>query len=189
VTLPAGLTATSIDPTAAAGDRAASGLVAIDVHVQPQEHENWCWAAVASTISKLLSHNSPWSQCAVACAVFPGAQCCESGGSADCNKHCDLDAALAKTGNLKGAPVNDEVEPAELVASLKDGRPVCIRIEWDSGNGHFVLIRAASDEGSGAGHVIISDPIYKESYHDIADLNGNYLNNDGRWTNTYFVGA
>jgi hypothetical protein len=36
---------------------------------------------------------------------------------------------------------------------------------------------------------MISDPIYKESYHDIGDLNGNYLNGDGRWTDTYYTHA
>jgi hypothetical protein len=185
--LPAGLQAIPLDATADAATLEAAGMIALDIHVQHQEQGNWCWAAVASSVAKFLSGYSPWSQCAVASAIFPGGKCCENGSSSACDKPCELDIALEKTGNLKSPVVNDQVEPADLVSSLKDGKPVCIRIAWATDKGHFAVIRAASDDGSGAGHVVISDPIFKESYHDISDLNGNYLNGDGRWTDTYYT--
>jgi hypothetical protein len=187
--LPAGLLSTPLDSPTDGAAAAPTGMVALDVHVQHQAQDNWCWAAVASTVSTFLAKSSPWSQCAIASAMFPGAQCCEEGSSSACNQRCDLDDALEKTANLKSPAVNDQVEIADLISELKAGRPVCIRIEWDSGSGHFAMIRGASTDGSGAGHVMISDPIYKESYHDIGDLNGNYLNGDGRWTDTYYTRA
>ncbi|MFL9910432.1 papain-like cysteine protease family protein [Paraburkholderia sp. RL17-337-BIB-A] len=159
----------------------------LNIRVQHQKQTYWCWAAVASTVSYFYAIGSPWSQCALASEAFPTGNCCENGSLKSCNDTFDLDKAFAFTGNLDGSPVNDQVQVADLINAIGIGAPVCIRIEWDNGQGHFVIVRNAMDYGAG-GSVAISDPLYGESVHSIADLNGNYLNgNDGRWTDTYYT--
>jgi hypothetical protein len=140
---------------------------------------------VASTVSKFYDHSSSWTQCAIACSALGNAECCRAPTSDACDVPCDLDKALKVTGNLEGQEINDQLAPADLVAEMVKRAPVVMRIEWDSGRGHFAIIRGARDDGGGTGTVAISDPLYGESIHAVKDLNGNYLNGDGQWTDTY----
>ena len=181
----AGLSSFPLD--VAAGEALAPDSMAeLDVHVQHQDQDEWCWAAVSSTVSKAFDSNSSWSQCAVASHAFPKGNCCENGASDACDQTWNLDKALTITGNLKRYAKDEQASMATLVQELKVGAPVGIRIQWGSGKGHFVLVRGA-DGASGLGTVAISDPVYGESVHALQDLNGNYLNGDGVWTDTYYT--
>lgn len=162
-------------------------MVELDVHVQHQEQDEWCWAAVSSTVSKFFDANSSWSQCAIASHAFPDGNCCENGASGTCDQVWDLDKALGSTRNLKKYVEDQQVPVADLIDQLKQSAPVGIRIQWSNGKAHFVIIRGATQEGSGFGRVAISDPIYYDSVHTVEDLDGNYLNGNGVWTDTYYT--
>ena len=120
---------------------------------------------------------------------FPDGKCCEDGGSDACNRTWDLDKALETTGNLRRYAEDEQASVAALVEEMKQRAPVGIRIQWTSGKGHFVIIRGATEEGPGLGTVAVSDPVYKDSVHAVEDLNGNYLNGSGVWTDTFYTKA
>jgi hypothetical protein len=183
----AGLEAYAIEPADAETTTVVPPMSEIKgLKVQSQHPQNeWCWAAVASTVSMFYSSTSTWTQCAIACKALGNGTCCKTPLSSDCDVPWDLDKALEITGNLSGPAVNDQMTPADLVAEMTKQAPVGIRFDWDGGRGHFVLIYAARDDGGGTGTVAITDPLYGDSVHAISDLNGNYLNGKGQWTDTY----
>jgi hypothetical protein len=185
----AGLDSFSLDIPVETAVPAPASMVQLDMHVEHQAQDEWCWAAVTSAVSKFSDSNSAWSQCAVASRAFPDGKCCEDGSSDACDRTWDLDKALEITGNLKRYAKDEQAAVATLVEQMKLGAPVGIRIQWTSGKGHFVIIRGATEEGPGLGTVAISDPVYEDSVHVVEDLNGNYLNGDGVWTDTYYTKA
>src|SRR5688572_7905789 len=65
--------------------------------VEPQMQTQWCWAAVASSISKFYDSASAWTQCSVANAQLAKNVCCDpQAAQGECNKQSRLDQALEK---------------------------------------------------------------------------------------------
>ncbi len=109
--------------------------------IQQQLQDQWCWAAVAVSVSRFYDPNrSPWSQCSLAQEVLQISGCCPK--NAACNKPAALDAALSSTQNLN-APVSGTIPVDQIVQELQAGRPVAAGVDFD-GTDHFVVISAAS---------------------------------------------
>lgn len=111
--------------------------------VQTQLLANWCWAAVASSVSVNYNRNSRWSQADIAAALI--APACRyvphgTGYPPHCDSPMDLRLALRKTGNF--APGADRpLSLPEIISQINAGWPVCCQIKWEDRQGsHFVVI-------------------------------------------------
>jgi hypothetical protein len=149
--------------------------------MQAQQQTQWCWAAVSVSIAAYYDPGTSWTQCQMAGAELNQATCCENGSSSECNQPWYLDKALERAGALASmnAPPSSGVgeEPDEIQA----GRPVCVRIGWSGGGGHFVVIEGYRYDLE---QVAIDDP-----WHGASDVPVNTFRTayqgSGSWTHTY----
>jgi papain like cysteine protease AvrRpt2 len=177
-------------PLAAPADRdlgeapraALPSWVRLNFAVQHQLQDQWCWAAVSTSIAVHYG-SSRWTQCSVVNSELGQSTCCEDGSAGACNQPWYLDRALKRVGALgkveKGKPKNLDKVRKEI-----DGRrPVGIRIGWSGGGGHFVTIEGyRSDSGT----IAIEDPWYGASDVPFGAMAGSYQGS-GSWTHTYFT--
>lgn len=173
--------------------------------MQGQEKTNWCWAAVAASLSSAMplppSMNAPLSQCQVASGLScpGGAQCGCNNASGDyecpndtCNNLALLESALGKVrhrGNISGGVPQQQ----DVIAQIDKGLPIAGEIHWNDGQpqNHFVLIVDHGMNHSGDFVVQIADPTDRTGTqpqdHSLAELaNGGYRNT-GTWINSYFT--
>ncbi|HEX8456083.1 MAG TPA: hypothetical protein VF656_02080 [Pyrinomonadaceae bacterium] len=54
--------------------------------MQTQKREEWCWAAVSVSVAKFYNSQSPWRQCQLVNNQLGLANCCPSGGPAECDQ-------------------------------------------------------------------------------------------------------
>jgi hypothetical protein len=153
--------------------------------MQTQIEDEWCWAAVAVSVDHYFDSQSTKTQCQVAQAVLNNAGCC--GNQDSCDQPAKLQDAL---GQRAGVGRLDQVLPrylqfSEIQDKLKANLPVCVRIGWAKGGGHFVAIDGWS--GSPASpQVHVVDPLFADSTVDYNEFVSAYQGS-GRWTATFLV--
>ena len=110
--------------------------------------------------------------------------CCANGSSKKCNVPWRLDKALRRVKALKrkndGMPGDLEGVRREIDA----GRPVCIRIGWSGGGGHFIAIEGYRDDDES---VAVEDPWHGTSDVPLAHFRAGRYQGTGRWTHTYYT--
>ena len=136
----------------------------LDFDMQHQLQDEWCWAAVSTSISIFFDPNSGWTQCKMVNKSFGETICCNasSASSDTCNRQWYLNKALEETGNLsqlvKGPQSFDDI-----AKEIQAGRPLGCLIKWDNGDGggHFVIISGV-DEGDELliGDFSVPEPVF-----------------------------
>lgn len=166
--------------------------MATSFQIETQLKLNWCWAAVASTVSKYFFPDLPLTQCAIAEGVLhPGVNCCTDSTSV-CDQQAALEAALATVNTLQSKSLNNQPVPGFLTFGLirkqiDASKPVCARIQWyGEPGGHFVMISGYSISQSGEQWVDIADPYYDDSTVPYEQFVSAYLD-AGAWSDTYLV--
>ena len=154
----------------------------INFVMQRQLQANWCWAATAASVSAYFNPATSWTQCKVVNAELGKSDCCTNGSSSYCDIPWYLDAALARTGNLQSWSSGTESMP-NISGEIKNGRPLCARIGWSRGGGHFVAIDGFNSD---LNMVAIDDPAYGPSDVTLATFLTAYQGT-GTWTHKYFV--
>ncbi len=179
--------------------------------VQPQgiddvSYQNWCWLAVAASVSAYYDPNTTWSQCALANGLIagPGCDCCKTSNQSTCDDPAggellDSMGKLNGTNNLtRSANVVSDSEPInqlkqDIVNDVASGHPVCLRIEWQGhAGGHFVGVSKTYMQ-DGKLFFSISDPLNGPGDYPVVDLltdgYGSLLKNQefGTWTDAYFT--
>lgn len=171
--------------------------------MQSQAQDNWCWAAVATSISLYYDSASGWTQCKVANAVLPrpsGVDCCTLSSNPDCDVDWYLDDALKATSNLFEVRAGAVPFP-ELTALLNGNRPLAVRIEWNGSGGHFVVFHEWQTTASDMEFVVVADPYHGERivpYNDCVDRypatgattgtwSHSYWTHPGTWTHSYWT--
>lgn len=155
--------------------------------MQHQLQTEWCWAAVSTSVSHYFDSSSTWTQCGVVNAELRQTTCCANGGSNACNQPWYLQNALTRTGNL--ASTSGAAAFSSIDSEIDSGRPVCARIGWSGGGGHFVAI-VGYDEALLAtmNYVAIADPWYGSS--DVAwETFRTSYQGSGTWTDTFYTKA
>jgi peptidase C39-like protein len=155
----------------------------LDLSVPLQEQNNWCWAATSDGVSHYYDASSTWTQCEIANTTLGRTDCCGTGASGACNVAWYLDQALTTVGDYdhwaSGAAafqvIDDEIDAK---------RPVCVRIGWSGGGGHFVAI-GGYREFRGQ-YVHVEDPWYGPSDVAYTTLVSAYQTT-GSWTDTYWT--
>src|SRR5438270_7192657 len=113
--------------------------------IETQQQLNWCWAAVAATVSRYFSPHQALEQCQIASRVLKVADGCANPSSCDFPE--TLDDALAAVDALAPGSLNRQRVQAPprdfktVKLAIDSGRPVCVQIEWFGGRGgHYVML-------------------------------------------------
>ncbi|WP_167350712.1 papain-like cysteine protease family protein [Methylobacterium variabile] len=173
--------------------KAASRSNELAFRVDHQTQTQWCWAAVASSISRFYDHASPWTQCRVADAQLAKAVCCDpQEAESQCNKQARLDEALKKTSNfVRWVVLNNQddwpgVSFEDIKSEIDSNRVIATRVGWDGGGGHFQAIFGYSESPSGEKFIRVTDPIYREVDVAFTEFASRY-EAGGWWNVTYFT--
>jgi ABC-type bacteriocin/lantibiotic exporter with double-glycine peptidase domain len=149
-----------------------------NLRFQQQEHNEWCWAAVAAMVAHFYDTTSTVTQCGV--AAITTHNCCAQPLPVGCNVPVDLDSALTFVDRFH-APVLGPLTPGQLIRKTDAEKPVCARIGWAGGGGHFVVIKGYDNRDPQTLFLSISDPQrgeYNIPFETFRD----------RWTNSYYTG-
>ncbi|MBV8989166.1 MAG: hypothetical protein JO372_11475 [Solirubrobacterales bacterium] len=151
--------------------------------MQTQQQSEWCWSAVATSVSLFYSSASAWTQCSLANAQLGQTTCCQNGSTAQCNQPWYLDRALSETGNL--AQYQSGTVALEVIdQQIKARHPIGARIGWQGAGGHFVTITGWLNLL--APDVEIHDPFYGTSQITLSEFTNDYQGN-GTWTDSYLT--
>lgn len=149
--------------------------------VPHQEQTNWCWSAVSAGVAARAG--IAWQQCDIA-SLELAQTCCPKGTNAGvCNVAYYLDRALTRVGHY-GSIQYSAATLAQVTPEIDADRPVCLRIGWTGGGGHFIAVAGYST--SGGTFIDVEDPWYAASTVTLAALQTAYRGR-GTWTHTYWT--
>jgi len=177
----------------------------VRVTMQQQEQCNWCWAAVAASLSSAMplppGMNAPMSQCQVAGGLLCAADancCCDDGhvlyGCPDspCNRPALIENALTAVGHL-GNTSGGIPDQQDVIDSINGGLPIAGEIHWNDGQqqNHYVLIVGYGTNALGQFVVSIADPADNTGTtaldHSMDELASGGYRHSGTWINTFFT--
>jgi hypothetical protein len=160
--------------------------------IEPQEKLNWCWAAVAATVSQYFFPEVALSQCGIAKHVLNTTSNCCGDLPSECNRPASLESALTAVNTLLNKNLDNRTLPRflkfeEIREQIDSGRPVCARIQWiGEQRAHFVMICGYSVSRSGTQWVDVADPYWGNSVVPYTQFVSSYLN-AGVWSDSYLV--
>ncbi len=166
----------------------------IPFEVEHQIHSEWCWAAVASSVSHHFSPQSEWCQCKLANEMarrlgHRGQPCCKhphtSKAAVICNQQWYLGRALRIVGRAGGRIVSGRLSFQVIRRSIRAGFPICARIGWPDGNGHFVVIAGCNQSRKGDQWLYVEDPFHGHATWTYRAFCFDYENAGGRWTHSF----
>jgi hypothetical protein len=157
---------------------AAGQLLAFTMH--HQEQTNWCWAAVATSTAGFYESNTGGAQCELVNAELGLATCCASGSDADCNVAWYLEDALQHVDHLRDFSGNKATWDT-VTAEIDAGRALGVRIAWEGGGGHFVIVAGYDSNGE---MLEIRDPWWGDSSVAYDSFPDTYQGR-GSWTHSY----
>ncbi len=157
--------------------------------IEKQSQDKWCWAAVSASVARYFDPHSPFTQCRVALRVTRKTDCCGSGREA-CNEPGDLEDALRAVERWKETR-KGVLTFGEIQKQIDASTPVCVRIGWRGGGGHFVIIYGYRVLSSGVQQVEVADPFFANSimsYRQFVNAYGSVEKpGGGQWTHTFLV--
>jgi hypothetical protein len=152
--------------------------------IQAQTQSQWCWAAVSASVSRFYVPATTWTQCRVANVQWGRTDCCGTGAGGACNNPSVLGTALTTVGHLdRQTGVQEALQTVEN--EVVAGRPLCIRVGWAGGGGHFIVASGTEDDG----FVWVSDPGGGTTALVAYDTLRTAYRGSGTWTHSYFTRA
>jgi Papain-like cysteine protease AvrRpt2 len=159
----------------------------LNFHGELQLADLWCWAAVSASVDHYFNVPPQWRQCEIAdgCLHLP-APCCPDPRGGPCDQNHTLQHALSVVDHfLNFAPpptfaqVRNEIETHH--------KPVCLRIEWTDGAGHFVTIYGCDIDPILSERYLVADPITGPAlWYSEEDVMSNYQGS-GRCTDAFYL--
>ncbi|MEV6549908.1 papain-like cysteine protease family protein [Streptomyces sp. NPDC051597] len=176
---------TAADTPAAADPASATAATSkrLDITMQAQQKDNWCWAASGNTIATWFGR--AYSQNQFCNAAFGRQQ------GYDCpNWQADLgnvQNALGWAGISSGSYVSGWLRYSTVQTEINANRPMETRIQWSSGGGHMHVIYGYDTANS---WVYWGDPWPSSNRYNWAS-HAWYVDNDSfSWTHSlYRIGA
>jgi hypothetical protein len=160
--------------------------------IETQEQHNWCWAAVAATVSNYFFPDRVLSQCAIVNGVL-NIDCCQDGETSACDVPKALEDALDAAKGLLGTSLmhdtlDKDLEFETVRQKIDAGLPVCVRTLWygDENRGHFVMIMGYSISELQEPWLDIADPYFEDSTVPYELFRSAYWG-IGQWSNTCLV--
>lgn len=191
---------TSLEPRA----RAASKSLALELHYQ--ERSNWCWAASSQMILRFYDKHFS-DQCELAetarnanTGYFGATNCClqpngnnDNDGVVGCNRSNSMygtSESMATLLNLHAVPttnVTSSLSYALAKTELDASRPFIIRWGWNSGGGHFLVVKGYADaSGAVPDQLSLANPLFNSgaTMMDYSLVVSNPAANGWSWTHT-----
>ncbi len=172
-------------------------MPSIDFAMQRQEHSDWCWSAVASSVDHYFNKRSKWCQCRLASrmAEIEKLKVRTCGGCKTrkplpqaCNRPWYLQRALRIVRRLHGKPKRGALSFSKIEKIIKKRRPICVMIQWGASPiAHFVVISGCGKARNGDKWVDIEDPDSGRSTWLYKEFRSNYQYGHGRWLYTFLV--
>ena len=156
----------------------------LNFQIQKQLLNEWCWAAVASSISFKYDPNSIWQQSKLAAEILSSV-CINvdpsSAGNAPqvCHQEYKLSVVMQNYTKNSAWMVERVLTLDEIRYQINSGWPICCQIYWQSiGNAHYIVIY-----GYEGNTIIIGDPEAGVCSADYDDLVSGYRG--GQWNISY----
>lgn len=170
------------DPAAVAG--APPG--ALPFQIQVQQQTQWCWAAVAASVTDYFNAangGAVKAQCELASDYAKPSDCCADPAAEGCNEPSALETVLGDIGHLE-EDVEGRMEFADIVTEIATRKsPVCCKIAWTEDlDGHYVVIMGCHDDASQ--DVIVLDPAEASPHCGAYPFEQFKTLAGGHWTNT-----
>ncbi len=152
--------------------------------MEHQLQTEWCWAAVTSSVDHFFSAASSCTQCQLANDQLGQSTCCADGSNANCNCPWFLERSLGSVKHLRSYSAGS-VPFSDVTREIDQKVPLCARIGWSEGGGHFVAVYGY-DEVNPLQLVFVADPWWGVSQVPY-DAFANQYRGDGTWTHSYFT--
>jgi hypothetical protein len=122
-------------PSSAWADDGAQTAKKLDISMQAQENDNWCWAAAGNTIAAFFGHSYTQNQfCNMAFGNSVDHTCPNDQATLENDQN-----AFSQIGMSSGE-VNGVLDFSTIVSQIDAGRPIETRIEWSAGGGHMEVL-------------------------------------------------
>ena len=167
----------------------------LNFQIEEQQHNNWCWAAVAVSVSHYFSAKSEWCQCRLVSRIakrrnlkVAGCGTCQKtkGVPEKCNFPWYLDEALRIVRRVRGK-LTGPLSFSAIKKRIKEQLPIPVRITWGAGGAHFVVLSGCETSSAGNKWVDVEDPFVGSSTWLYEEFKSNYQYSQGRWTATFPV--
>jgi hypothetical protein len=132
------LTTAGTATATAAGTDGESALAAkrLNITMQAQQKNNWCWAAGGNTIATWFGRNYSQNQfCNAAFNRQQGTECPNNQATLG-----NVQNGLRWAGINSGSYVNGWLQYSTVQTEINNNRPVETRIQWSNGGGHMHVI-------------------------------------------------
>lgn len=171
-------------PSSTAGlDEFESVNTRLEVPLQQQEQDNWCWAAVTVTVFDFYRQGAGSPQCEVANLELSRPDCCPR--NPQCNQLATLDRPLRRNRNFRNLQASRASFPV-VTTEITNGRPLCCRVVWFGGASHFLIVHGFANHPSGMKTIEIADTFFGPSTQNFDTFPADYQLR-GTWTHTYFT--
>lgn len=151
-----------------------------------QEKTNWCWAAGTAYVSDCLSTYQTQCHVASTCITLCKSECTDH----ECNTPYYLEVSLRKFNHFHETTTG-KIKLSEVRHEIEKNRPVGVRIQWQGGGGHIILIIGigSSSQRPNVPRFAIFDPNPEVGLHI---LRASVLMQDrymmtGSWSETFFT--
>jgi hypothetical protein len=152
---------------------------------EAQIQTQWCWAAVSVSVALFYDAETWWTQCRLAQQELNQPTCCQDGSTSQCNQPWYLQSALIRTKNLAQFSPGAELVPA-IEQEVDANRPMAVRIQWNGGGGHFVVVSGYETTPEGDTILTVNDPWAGVSRIPHQTLSSSYRGM-GSWSHSYFT--
>ncbi|MFF4159923.1 papain-like cysteine protease family protein [Streptomyces sp. NPDC001678] len=164
----------STEPT----DRPTTGRKALDISMQKQVKDQWCWDATGLTIANYWGYTryNQYDFCRLAA----------QNNRLDCNNRPatlgDMANGLRNMGfSSSGTDLYRNASFGETRTEIANGRPFAVRIGWNSGGGHMNLIYGYD---STSNMIAVGDPWPTTKTYTWWNYSSYSRNNSFQWTHT-----
>ncbi|UKW32030.1 MULTISPECIES: papain-like cysteine protease family protein [Streptomyces] len=165
--------------TAAPTGHELRGANRLNISMQAQQKDNWCWAASGNTIATWFGRK--YSQNQFCNAAFNRQQ------GTDCpNNQANLgnvQNALRWAGIKSGSYVDGWLRYPTVQSEINANRPIETRIGWKSGGGHMHVVYGYDDSNS---MVYWGDPWPSSNRYNWASHSWYVNNNQFAWTHSLY---
>jgi len=155
----------------------------LDLSVERQEKSRWCWSAIAVSLARFYG-TGDWRQSDLAAQVLAGSGSLPPENETDpLNREALLEDALRLVRCFShwssGRPTFER-----LAMELSLGRPLCVRVGWHKGGGHYAVISACAPETR---KIFVNDPLHGISAQLFDNFPAYYLAKRGVWAETIWT--
>ena len=120
------------------------GAVILDVDQIQQEMTNWCWAATSQSVLRYYGHD--FTQTQIAAYGTDGANDWNwLYGSTENPTRRGIDMILHNFGGLESLSYERSFDIVESESDINSGKPLFVRWGWNTGGGHFVVLKGIED--------------------------------------------